>query len=282
MATTETSIDAAEPPVTATTIAPHRRKRPLRTYSRRSLQDREEQPERTTEDTTHRGSGSDSGGAEAPIELPSLPRQDQVQGSKRGSILSYFKPLAASSDNDAASDTPSSDPVEPVLTTPQSSPPPLSNSRKRRRLTTRPQFCMGDQHSKDGAGHGTRYDADSAEDTGVLRASSPIIDESTIIVATEAYDPMRSPLDQVTINVLHQQAGAASAPTDRVQRIKRPRDKRQTRDMTQTTLSLSVHKEPGFTICGVCDILYNPLNEKDRREHRRRHAAHSRTKAKPA
>jgi hypothetical protein len=55
------------------------------------------------------------------------------------------------------------------------------------------------------------------------------------------------------------------------------RRKRKSHELTQTTLSLSMDDDPGFTICDVCHILYNPLNEKDRREHSRRHAAFCRS-----
>lgn len=212
------------------------------------------------------------------MQSPSLPTQDRAQRPNRGSILAYFKPLPASSDNSSQSDILSDSAEAP--STPPSSPPPRPNPRKRRRLTTRPQLYGAGQYSNDAVGHGTQNGA--AGDATVSQAGSPTIDDSTIIVATEAYDARRSTPGEVAVNGLPQQTRAVGAVADRDQSSKRLREKRQTRDMTQTTLSLSVHKEPGFTICGVCDILYNPLNEKDRREHKRRHAAYIRTRAKPA
>jgi len=46
------------------------------------------------------------------------------------------------------------------------------------------------------------------------------------------------------------------------------------------TLSLAINPGPGFTVCKDCDVLYNPLNEKDRKEHKKQHAAHVRAKLK--
>ncbi|KAK0749970.1 hypothetical protein B0T18DRAFT_428010 [Schizothecium vesticola] len=46
----------------------------------------------------------------------------------------------------------------------------------------------------------------------------------------------------------------------------------------QMTLSLAINPGPGFTVCKDCGILYNPLNEKDRKEHKKQHAAHVRAK----
>ena len=54
----------------------------------------------------------------------------------------------------------------------------------------------------------------------------------------------------------------------------------QTKAKVQTTLSLAIDPRPGFTICKDCGILYNPLNDKDRKEHKKQHAAHARAKLK--
>jgi hypothetical protein len=92
-------------------------------------------------------------------------------------------------------------------------------------------------------------------------------------------------LGEIPVNVLRHETGTPSASSTTaaedclLQDKKRP-GKQPARDLTQTTLSLSLQKDPGFTICAVCDLLYNPLNEKDRREHKRRHAAYSRAKEK--
>jgi hypothetical protein len=62
---------------------------------------------------------------------------------------------------------------------------------------------------------------------------------------------------------------------DRTRKRKRRRE-----ELTQTTLSLSLTEDAGFQICDVCHILYNPLNDKDRKEHSRRHAAFIRSAKK--
>jgi hypothetical protein len=57
--------------------------------------------------------------------------------------------------------------------------------------------------------------------------------------------------------------------------------KRRTRKPTvQTTLNLRMANDPAFTICKDCDMLYNPLNEKDRKDHATQHAAAMRRKGR--
>ncbi|KAM7220695.1 hypothetical protein V8F06_003931 [Rhypophila decipiens] len=56
--------------------------------------------------------------------------------------------------------------------------------------------------------------------------------------------------------------------------------KKKPKELVQTTLSLAINPGPGFTVCKDCGILYNHLNENDRKEHKRRHAAHVRSKTK--
>jgi hypothetical protein len=137
-----------------------------------------------------------------------------------------------------------------------------------------------DQHSRLNAGDVIQVgEDDSTKKTTVeqQQQASPSKAEATIIVGIAAHTTPRPALSEVPANTLEHDGPAGSSGDGGTRTKKRP-DKRPARDMTQTTLSLSVHKEPGFTMCGVCDILYNPLNEKDRREHNRRHAAFSRSK----
>lgn len=124
----------------------------------------------------------------------------------------------------------------------------------------------------------------SGQHTSPAQASRrPPVDDSTILVCTQDHEASASALCEVAVNTLHARAESASAAADNKDtKRNKPREGRR-RSMTQTTLSLSINKEPGFTICRVCDILYNPLNEKDRKEHARRHAAYvSRSKGKTA
>ncbi|KAK4098730.1 hypothetical protein N658DRAFT_395205, partial [Parathielavia hyrcaniae] len=248
------------------------RKPPLRTYSRRSAPPKASDDEPPSIDREPRAAAPDPGPEVSPGQPPVLPQQKPVKHSNRpgrGSILAYFKPEPPSSDK-AQSDVASSDPIDPPPTSSSSLPVP-SQSRKRRRLTTRPRLSGLDQDSKDGGGGGTGPDDDSGEESRVKRAKSPVRDKTSYSNCAP-----RPPLSEVAANTVDLQEGSRRALTDGATKTKKQPAKRLAKDMTQTTLSLSIHKEPVFTICGVCDILYNPLNEKDRREHSRRHAAWSR------
>ncbi|KAK4235334.1 hypothetical protein C8A03DRAFT_17914 [Achaetomium macrosporum] len=262
----------------AETITPQSRKRPLRTYSRRSApakeHDVESSPKRGRNMT---GTTPDLTRAESP-QLPLCPRQDQAKGPNPGSILAYFKPLPPNSDDTSIGLAPC-DPAVPHPT-PPTSPLPPSRPRKRRRLTTRPHLSTLDQRVTDGAGDCIQLDKEIAEESRASKSRSSSIG-STIVVGGDSDDTLRPPLGSVAVNTLQTQPVPVSDLEDgKPKTKKRPERKKPAKDMTQTTLSLSIHKEPGFTICGVCDILYNPLNEKDRKEHSRRHAAYSRRKKK--
>ncbi|KAK3305856.1 uncharacterized protein B0T15DRAFT_212655 [Chaetomium strumarium] len=275
MSINQPTIPAADvPPVT---ITPERRKRPLRTYSRRSAPAKghygESAPQSEEEKTE---TVPDVPRAESP-QLPVLPRQDQTKRPSRGSILAYFKPVPPSSD-DAPVAFACSDSAEP-LSTPPTSPLALLLPRKRRRLTTRPHLNP-DQRVTDGAEGCIKTDSEPDEESRTSKSRSSSI-ESTIVVGGNSDSALRPPLCSVAVNTLQPQAAPVSALEHAKPKTTRTSEKKKpAKDMTQTTLSLSIHKEPGFTICGACDILYNPLNEKDRREHNRRHAAHSRRKTK--
>ncbi len=262
------------------------RKRPLRTYSRRSAGARAQEQEEPQTDRDQRATTPDlqdtlldQGRTASSPQLPVLSEKKQAKRPSRSSILAYFKPLPPSSDN-APSDIVFSDPAE-APSTPPTSPTPASRSRKRRRLTTRPQFGGLDEHLGGRGEDALETDQSSAIGAETRSQRSPVTDHTTIVVMSEAYDPLRPALIEVTANSVDHQDGPLTAEAAG-SRAKRSTQKRPTRDMTQTTLSLSIQKEPGFTICGVCDILYNPLNEKDRREHNRRHAAYSRNKKRAA
>lgn len=264
-----------------------RSKRPLRTYSRRSAPGRPEeeeapQPHQQQKHTTpdSRDATPDTGRTEKPAKRLVLSEREQAGRSGRGSILAYFKPLPPSSDK-APSDAASSDLVDPPPT-PPTSPPPAPRSRKRRRLTTRPQLIGLDQHPGQEGINSPEVDSVSVQDATIRAQRSPSIDKTTIIVRTDDHDTMRPALSEVGPNTVDYHDGPAGTSANKRPGTLRAKQKRQARDMTQTTLSLSIQKEPGFTVCGLCDLLYNPLNEKDRREHSRRHAAYSRTKNRAA
>lgn len=267
------TIHMAEPPINLATGLSQKRRRPLRTYGRRSTQARESALGSSGEEDSYRCLNSDLGRAESVSELTRLPRQESWKSPKRRSILAYFKPLPSNSDT-AGSDLLSSSLVQPAPT-PLLSPPPSSKPRKRRRLTTRPQFGEEESFLKDGTEvDGTRNDFAMDGDCPQSHNPPPIDTKNAI------QDTVRSTLGGIAAGSLNRGNRSAGDRAEQGHGVRKPPRKRSARDMMQTTLSLSVHKDPGFTVCTVCDILYNPFNEKDRREHRRRHAAYSRTKSK--
>ncbi|KAK4124447.1 hypothetical protein N657DRAFT_571804 [Parathielavia appendiculata] len=252
------------------------RKPPSRTYSRRSVPPKASGDEPPKIDREPGATAPDPGRGRSPGQPPVLSTEkqaEQLNRSGRGSILAYFKPVPSNSDK-AQSEAFSSDPIEPPPTS--STSPPLQ-PRKRRRLTTRPQLSGLCQQLKDDGRDGTDPEDDLGEKSRVNRPRSPLRDETTAPVITGGSDcTMRPALSEVAANTVDCQEGSQRALMEGMMKTKKQPGKRPARDMTQTTLSLSINKEPGFTICGVCDILYNPLNEKDKREHSRRHAAYSR------
>ncbi|KAL2019929.1 hypothetical protein VTK56DRAFT_9021 [Thermocarpiscus australiensis] len=276
MPTDPPTAQTAECPV-VTTITPQGRKRPLRTYGRQSVRSRRREPEPPKENGKYEDENPDLGREDPTLQQPELPKKGHAEGPKRGSILAYFKPLPPSYD-DIGFPMPSSDTADPTPTPPSS--PPLPKPRKRRRLTTRPQFGAEDLYQKDGDGNNILADDTSVEDAEVPQGRGPALDRFPLPVRHVAHDRMRPVLGEVAANIQQHPTASAGATTDRGTRSKKTGEKRSAKDMTQTTLSLTVHKEPGFTICGVCDLLYNPLNEKDRKEHKRRHAAYTRNKGK--
>jgi hypothetical protein len=274
MSINQPTISAADVP--AATITPERRKRPLRTYSRRSAPAKGHDVEASPKSEKKTGAVPDVSRTES-AQLPVLPRKDSTKRPSRASILAYFKPLPPSSD-DAPVALASSDSAEPLSTPPTSPLAPLG-PRKRRRLTTRPHLNT-DQRATDGAEGCIQTDTEPDEGSRTSKSRSSSI-ESTIVVGGESDGVLRPPLCSVAVNLLQPRAASVSDSEHAKPKTKRRSEKQKpAKDMTQTTLSLSIHKEPGFTICGVCDILYNPLNEKDRREHNRRHAAYCRRNKK--
>ena len=239
------------------------RKRPLRTYGRRFAQTSNLKPK--VQNDAPRVDTKTSPRAKAETTSTRSPKKEGQEKPSRGSILAYFKPVPPRTEKRTSKRE--SEGTE-RLDTPPSSPPSLPSTRKRRRLTTRPQYLYDDQFVKDA------YEQDAEEDNKEARTFTPTHKhspsvESTIIVA----------LDEVPANVVPVPRGSPSTSTKSGDGGSRPpQRKRSAREMTQTTLNLSIHKEPGFTICSVCDLLYNPLNEKDRKEHKRLHAAYLRNK----
>jgi hypothetical protein len=242
---------------------PQVRKRPLRTYSRRSAETFN--PKSKVQNDAPRVDTKANPRAKSETTSTPSPKKEDQEKQSRGSILAYFKPVPLRTEKITSKRQ--SEGIE-RLDTPPSSPPSLPSTRKRRRLTTRPQYLYDDQFAKD------TYEQDTEENNKEAKTFTPTCKrspsvESTIVVA----------LDEVPANVVSASRLSAATSTKSGSGGSRPpQRKRSAREMTQTTLNLSIHKEPGFTICSVCDLLYNPLNEKDRKEHKRLHAAFLRNK----
>lgn len=273
------AYDTHEAPFNSATDSHRRPKRRLRTYSRRSAQARAQELVPVAKEEIRPDANLESGRVKLPPESTGLPKEGSRQPVNRGTILAYFKPSTSTPSSDSpSSDALTSDLAEPA-STPPSSPPPLPKPRKRRRLTTRPRLSEEGHHSSDGAGDGLAL-GDPLEGTKALVIGDSPAGQPSFNATTEIQDENLSALGDISVNVLDCGTRSASVTSEHGAGGKKPSEKRSAREMTQTILSLSVHKDSAFTICAVCDILYNPLNEKDRKEHKRRHAAYSRTKGK--
>ncbi|KAK4192313.1 hypothetical protein QBC35DRAFT_246489 [Podospora australis] len=263
------SLDKITTPSTEDSIpsAPHnplRRKRPLRTYGRQSREDAQIS-KRKSEATPTLKTKVEKENIEPPIPSvknntppppPKSPEPPQKPVVSRGSILSYFRPLPPPP---PVSETPLPE-LPSEATTPPSSPRPEFRPRKRRRLTTRP-----------------RLEDENAREACLRQSSPPPTDyteknDDTCIVVRQYGD--EDQFSERSTPSSTRTTTPALSPNDRKKR------KQKAKEMVQTVLSLSVNKDPGIIICKDCGILYNPLNEKDRKEHKRRHAAHVRSLGK--
>ncbi|KAH8886994.1 hypothetical protein GQ53DRAFT_844539 [Thozetella sp. PMI_491] len=259
------------------------RRRPLRTYGRRSVASDREESESPRKKRR----------VEAPITPTSPPKETVKENAlpplpppKRGSILAFFQPvpLSSSSRVELSSEPPamSSEAALPMSTPPSSPPPPLK-TRKRRRLTTRPALdeedgARGESEERSCADVGSEREA--SEETAPAPSASKQPGESApphndSLAPREAG---RSALSELLANALA--ARAASATMDEGKKEKKARRKPRKKELVQTTLSLSMNPGPGFTICKTCGLLYNHLNEKDRKDHARWHAGRNKVQLK--
>ncbi|KAK4447754.1 hypothetical protein QBC34DRAFT_408803 [Podospora aff. communis PSN243] len=251
--------------------APRERKKPLRTYGKRPAPVKEPEAPSPKRQRIASAKEEEAARKEPPPQLPHLPSKGPPP--KRDSILSYFKRIPSSSSIPAI---PSSDPIEPTLTPPPSSPAPSFRARKRRRLTTRHNIvergASAVKFDHDVEEHKDREEEDAQKrepDGGPDVGLSP---------SSAAY-PERKPLSQAESSKLNA-LESVTATTKIVPGAKKRIGNRPPKDMVQTTLNISLKADSGFTICKECGVLYNPLNEKDRKEHKKQHAAHVRSKAK--
>jgi hypothetical protein len=266
--------------VQSPTSEPQKRKRAVRTYGRRSIHPKSQrQSNAKGEGEKRRGEESRPSTPEQqenipPTHLSTPVTQEKGRKPNRGSILAYFKPFPARP-NDAPS-CESSPKTKDVLSTPPDSPATSLRPRKRRRLTTKPETLESVPlpNSSNDAGDAPAQAPSDEIDEKLPKESDRLTEDDCITVQTGTYAAQAATpaLRGVSVNTLDTDDQAtATGPR---------RNKKPAKDMMQTTLNLSIHKDSSFKICAVCDLLYNPLNEKDRKEHNRRHAAALRSKRK--
>lgn len=287
-------------------LVPTARKRPLRTYSKRSsASGKENEPltkrRKPGREESDAPAAAHNEGDRKPVSSPQLPALPAgPRPAARSSILAYFKPLSFSDpacSSSSATVSPSSPPrtsSQDVASTPPLSGPPYaaqkgsSRPRPPRRLTTRPDHVIdlarpADEdekgeasfaraHGKGDRGHTTTTREPRETTTGPQRNSEMPCRGGKEEFGTEGA-PREKMADQAPMtdsagrDIDSSDATAHRETTRRRSHLKRP--------LVQTTLSLSA-QELAFTLCGECGILYNPLNERDRKDHARRHAAHLR------
>lgn len=321
------------------------RKRPLRTYGRRTnapAQDSERKfSTQRKEDMTAPPSpevdldmimvAMDDCESSSPSPSLSPPsRRSESSKPNRNSILSYFKPVSHTPP-EVAND--SDDAGEESLS-PLPSPDSTSLPRKRRRLTTRPDIIckpnstsVGEDRREEAklivdenrdaplkgkrklqdispkGAHGAPFIAVTTPPDVLLhrntssRASRSSSDENdrphhhqnplretsrsslNKMDADNQAVPSSSPETETAEddNITEKKPSSSSGGNRKMTTTKR---KKKHKDLVQTTLSLAINPGPGFMICKECGILYNHLNENDRKEHKRRHAAYVRGKPK--
>lgn len=261
---------------------PASRKRPLRTYGRRTqLQpDRDLEPprkKRVVEGSSNATSQSQPDPPSSP-QLPKLPIQPIPPVSvKRGSILAFFKPISAPTSSSAPHSEISSDATrsrdDVVPSSPPSSPPVLPRpAKRRRRLTTRITTIGGPSEGK-GQKERESEEPEVAEEAEDVVAGSHGAEESDTIELGQS-----SVLHELRSSLLNAGAPTSGETGEGGFQVKHGAKRRTRKATVQTTLNLSMADEPVFTICKECEILYNPLNEKDRRDHAKQHAAALRRK----
>ncbi|KAM0286708.1 hypothetical protein ACHAO9_008144 [Fusarium lateritium] len=236
------------------------RAKPLRTYGKRSIRD--DSPKESS--TKKRRISSEATSLEIPASkgtdtaAQTLPKitpeeaKDTAESTtntdkpiakpvKKGSIMSFFKPIPSSSSTAASS--PKSDEPQPETTPPSSPPQPARiETRKKPRLL---RF------------RGT---------------SLPVLDDKNTeedqAEVTEAGDSSRSP-------ALRESSLNRESSTGDIKAGKKAKAKAST---VQTTLNLS--SQAAFSECKICNTVWNPLYPDDVKFHTKQHAAVLRARKK--
>ncbi|KAI1291657.1 hypothetical protein F5Y03DRAFT_376064 [Xylaria venustula] len=242
------------------------RRRPLRTYSKRTLSTESVEPplkrrcltgpstSSLQDDKTRLGlTGSEDKTAACASKQPLPP-------TKRSTITAYFgkldpKPLPITLSSDPSSD-PASESNGPTNTPPSSPPVITTKKRKVRRLKTR--VVAQNLDDKEGS-DGIQTDQDSKRGIGRIRDIEPPAN-TRLPALSEA---MPNTLNQSkSVSKVRSQSGK---PRENTRQENKPAS-------IQTTLSLSL-RENHYTECKECGMLYNHLHQMDVKYHARRHAA---------
>ncbi|KAI1743864.1 hypothetical protein F4680DRAFT_323169 [Xylaria scruposa] len=247
------------------------RRRPLRTYSKRTSTDSNEPTSKrrciakTSKASLPKGevhiasSGSEHKAISSISKSPSLPPM------KKGTITAYFgtitpQPRAVTPSSDSSSD-PSSEPNEPITTPPLSPPVITTRKRRARRLKTRVVTQSVDKEEGD---EEERENQDGKKRLKRIYDAEPPTPAHPLILSESTPDS----LNQIQ-NESSSRSGAGK-PLENQQREKKQAS-------VQTTLSLSMN-ETHYTECKECGMLYNHLHKTDIKYHARRHAALRRAK----
>ncbi|CVL05489.1 uncharacterized protein FMAN_10707 [Fusarium mangiferae] len=239
--------------------APRSRVKPLRTYGKRSIRDDSPKepntkkrrvsaemmaPEPASQGTDTAPLTKVTEEAKNAPESSTTTNKPTTEPVKKGSILSFFKPVPPSS---TVTSSPKSD--EPQLeSTPPSSPPqpPRIEPRKKPRLL-RFRGASTLLLDDDNTGEDTQGEDTEAEDSGT-KSARPTARESS----------------------LNQEQSTNDSKPGKRGKVKTP--------TVQTTLNLS--SQAAFSECKVCNTVWNPLYPDDVKFHTKQHAAVLRAKKK--
>ncbi|KAI1505191.1 hypothetical protein F5X99DRAFT_307159 [Biscogniauxia marginata] len=253
--TRKTDRTYASSPITHMKRAPIKaHKRPLRTYSKRTIpSDIVEPPaKRQRVDDVHHDSQAQKSPAGSDVDVSiaqyTLPDPPTTAPARKGTITAYFKKIDPPTSSSILPSEASSDNVEPAAT-PPSSPPMLSTQRKKaRRLTTR---AMARDSEESGDEVGKKKESKTEHPATVTDKESSHLEGEGILATVSSR----------TLNQM-----------DNLPKKRSEAGKRGKVATVQTTLSLSM-TDTGFAECKDCNMLYNPFHEKDAKDHARIHAA---------
>ncbi|KAF4970154.1 hypothetical protein FSARC_2751 [Fusarium sarcochroum] len=239
------------------------RAKPLRTYGKRSLL-REDSPSikkrRISTEATTSGMSESRNTETESTSLPKIVTEESkdtpvpatatskpiANPIKKGSILSFFKPIPPSS---TVASSPKSDEPQPEATPPSSPPqPPRIETRKKPRLLRFRGNSIPLLDSEDAEDDNKGEGETKAEEESGTKLARPALRESSLNRESSTSD---------------------TKPT------KKAKPKSST---VQTTLNLS--SQAAFSECKVCNTVWNPLYPDDVKFHTKQHAAVLRAKRK--